>query len=240
MLVKVSTSIILFIFYFKIVGLLRVSRIICKAGLVLYCFGKNQSMSFLGQWNVQPFMQYSFFSTQCTFILGLNTHFLQGLSNKTADFPQNILCRWQFIHLTYIVRGTACLNLDTVSDEMFWQSNTSLILFKIFWQMGKLFQSELSNTLLQYFASQKKMGKVASLFLKITSFHSPWEQKGLHSVTDYSMRGMYVKNSCNLNGGNIWGLFPNREHLLFCKQTEPKELLGKFVFIALHQNLLMP
>lgn len=39
--------------------------------------------------------------------------------------------------------------------------------------MGKLFQSELSNTLLQYFASQKKMGKVASLFLKITSFHSP-------------------------------------------------------------------
>lgn len=122
-------------------------------------FGKNWRVSFLGQCNVQPFTQCSFVSTQCTFILGLNTHFLQGLSNKTAGFPENILCQWQFIHLTYIVRGTACLNLDTVSDEMFWQSNTSLILFKIFWQMGKLFQSELSNTLLQYFASQKKNGK---------------------------------------------------------------------------------
>lgn len=65
--------------------------------------------------------------------------------------------------------------------------------------MGKLFQSELSNTLLQYFASQKKMGKVASLFLKIASFHSPWEQKGLHSVIDYNMCATYVKNSCNLN-----------------------------------------
>lgn len=32
-----------------------------------------------------------------------------------------------------------------------------------------------------------------------------------------------------LKRGNIWGLFPNREHLLFRKQTEPKELLGMFV-----------
>lgn len=203
-------------------------------------FGKNWRVSFLGQWNVQPFTQCSFVSTQCTFILGLNTHFLQGLSNKTAGFPENILCQWQFIHLTYIVRGTACLNLDTVSDEMFWQSNTSLILFKIFWQMGKLFQSELSNTLLQYFASQKKMGKVASLFLKITSFHSPWEQKGLHSVIDYSMCATYVKNSCNLNKREHLGIISKQGTLLFCREIEPKELLGKCVSIALYQNLLMP
>lgn len=121
--------------------------------------GQNWSMSFLGQWNVHPLCNIHFSLPSGTFILGLNTHFLQGFSKKTAGFLKNILCQWQFIHLTYIVRGTACLNLDTVSDEMFWQSNTSLILFKIFWQMGKLFQSELSNTLLQYFASQKKNGK---------------------------------------------------------------------------------
>lgn len=35
-----------------------------------------------------------------------------------------------------------------------------------------------------------------------------------------------------LKRGNIWGLFPNREHLLFCKETEPKELLGTFVTLS--------
>lgn len=84
----------------------------------------------------------------------LNIHFFQGPFHETLQVTHKAVRPLrQFIHLTYIVRGTAYLNLDSISDEVFWQSNTSLMLFKIFWQMGKLFQSDLSSTLLQYFAT---------------------------------------------------------------------------------------
>lgn len=58
--------------------------------------------------------------------------------------------------------------------------------------MGKLFQSALSNTLLQYFATLgEKNGKGSLTVPKIISFHSPQEKKGLHSVRDYKMHTTY-------------------------------------------------
>lgn len=129
----------------------------------------------------------------------LDARFLRGPFNETLPVR-----RRQFAHLTYIVQGTAYLNLDSVSDEVFWLSNTSLMLFKIFWQMGKLFQSDLSNTLLQYFATWKRIGKGIRLFPEITPFLSPQEEQGLHSVRDYNMCVVYAKISCD---------FSKREHL---------------------------
>lgn len=66
--------------------------------------------------------------------------------------------------------------------------------------MGKLFQSEWSNTLLQYFATEEKKNSKGGLSVpKITAFHSPQDKKGLHSVVDYNMCTTYVKNLCSLN-----------------------------------------
>lgn len=87
--------------------------------------------------------------------------------------------------------------------------------------MGKLFQSELMNTLQQclveLYIKEKKWGKVAMLFLKISHFHSLGEKEGGNAVTDHGMRAEYFKHSCNRNkrehpGGVGGGSVPDREH----------------------------
>lgn len=50
----------------------------------------------------------------------LNTHFFQDLFNAILQvIHKTARPLRQFIHLTYIVRGTAYLNLDSISDEVF-------------------------------------------------------------------------------------------------------------------------
>lgn len=116
-------------------------------------FGKNQSASIAEQCHVSTLCRVCFPLPRLYPLLAWHPFPPRSLNGTLQVSHRTAGTQPQFALLTYIVRGTAYLNLDSFSDEVFWLSNTSLMLFKIFWQMGKLFQSDLSNTLLQYFAT---------------------------------------------------------------------------------------